>query len=161
VKQLKQIRENGDVSAEDNKMVELLLKGINVVLLNSKTDLRMGGTIGDELRATLESELQTLFRLTHHSVFRIQLQAFKLLFQFVKAAGQMKFKVDVVADDASTKDVAGTLKDRYYRSLYDLMLRLHSIKAPTQLDEYFSLIFRAIKEDSSVERQAGFVRRML
>ena len=161
MKQLKQIRENGDVSAEDNKMVELLLKGINVVLLNSKTDLRMGGTIGDELRATLESELQTLFRLTHHSVFRIQLQAFKLLFQFVKAAGQMKFKVDVVADDASTKDVAGTLKDRYYRSLYDLMLRLHSIKAPTQLDEYFSLIFRAIKEDSSVERQAGFVRRML
>lgn len=61
-------------------MVELLLKGINLVLINSKTDLRMGGTIGNELRGTLESELQTLFRLTHHSVFRIQLQAFKLLF---------------------------------------------------------------------------------
>ena len=57
IKQLKQIRENGDICAEDNQMVELLLKGINIVLINSKTDLRMGGTVGNELRATLESEL--------------------------------------------------------------------------------------------------------
>ena len=79
----------------------------------------------------------------------------------MKAAGQLKFKVDVVADDVSNKESSGNLKDRYYRSLYDLMLRMHSVHASTHLDDYFSLLFRAIKDDSSVERQVAFIRRML
>ena len=54
-------------------MIELLLKGINMVLINSKADLRMGGETGDALKACLQAEMQTLFRLTHHKVFRIQL----------------------------------------------------------------------------------------
>ena len=57
LKKLKVIKENGDISEEDNKMVEYLLKGINVVLLNSKADLRMAGDTGNELKACLESEM--------------------------------------------------------------------------------------------------------
>lgn len=35
------------------------------------------------------------------------------------------------------------------------------IKSNTQLDEYFLLLYRAIKIDDSVDRAAAFIRRML
>ena len=41
MKKLKQIKNNGDIDSEENKIVELLLKGINVILIYSKTDLRL------------------------------------------------------------------------------------------------------------------------
>lgn len=50
VKKCAQIKANGDIDEEDNKMIEMLLKGINMVLINSKADMRMGGTTGDSLK---------------------------------------------------------------------------------------------------------------
>jgi len=89
--------------------------------------------------------MNTLFKLTHHPVFRIQLQAFKLLLQFCR----------------KQKGEDEKLADRYYRTLYDLIPRVHTSKAMQQMDEYFSLIFRAMKQDKSTARQVVFIKRML
>lgn len=50
----------------------------------SKSDIRMNNHHGQELKKLLDDEMNTLFKLTHHNVFRIQIQVFKLLLQFAK-----------------------------------------------------------------------------
>lgn len=45
---------------------------------------------GSELRQILEEETNVLFKLTHHDLFRIQIQTLKLLFQFAKATQRLK-----------------------------------------------------------------------
>ena len=40
MKKIKQIKENGDIDQEENKIVELILKGINIVLAFSKNEMR-------------------------------------------------------------------------------------------------------------------------
>ena len=67
-------KKRGQVDEEDNKVIELVLKGINVVLLKSSS------SIDDDLKELLEKQTNLLFKLTHHKVFRIQLQTMKLLF---------------------------------------------------------------------------------
>ena len=60
-------KKKGEVSEEDNKVIELVLKGINVVMLKSNTKL------DQQLKDLLERQTNLLFKLTHHKVFRIQL----------------------------------------------------------------------------------------
>jgi hypothetical protein len=40
MKKIQQIKENGDIDQGENKIVELILKGINIILSFSKTELR-------------------------------------------------------------------------------------------------------------------------
>ena len=70
MKKIKQLKNNGDIDESDNKIVELILKGVNILMVSSKQDLTIGGSSG-ELRGILEEEMNTLFKLTHHNVFRI------------------------------------------------------------------------------------------
>jgi len=67
-------KKQGNVDEEDNKVIELVLKGINVVLIKSSAKL------DSQLKNLLETQTNLLFKLTHHKVFRIQLQTMKLLF---------------------------------------------------------------------------------
>ena len=46
-------------------MIELVLKGINTVLLKSSSQL------DSELKQLLETQTNLLFKLTHHKVFKI------------------------------------------------------------------------------------------
>ena len=58
---MKKIKENGDIDEEENKIIEAILKGINILIINSSP----------EIKNMLEEEINTLFKLTHHTVFRI------------------------------------------------------------------------------------------
>ena len=71
LQKLKAIEANGDIDEEENKIVELILKGINILMARSKEDLRVGSAQQTELKTLLEAEMDTLFKLTHHKVFRI------------------------------------------------------------------------------------------
>lgn len=79
-KELKKLnrRKGTDLDEEDNKVIELVLKGINFILQKA----------GDakELHQIIQDQSDLLFKLTHHKVLRIQLQVLKLLFQFSKAS---------------------------------------------------------------------------
>ena len=66
---------------------------------------------------------------------------------------------------ADKKEGAGENKilnfsDRFYRTLYELLLKVHMSKA-TSLDEYFGLVFNAVKSDDSVPRCIAFIKRLL
>ena len=54
----------------------------------------------------------------------------------------------------------GSFADRFYRTLYEMLLKVHLTKN-AKLDEYFGLVFRAIKADNNVNRVAAFLKRML
>ena len=97
------------------------------------------------MKKVLDEEIDTLFKLTHHQVFRIQIQVFKLLMQFAKV----------------TKDgEENNINDRFYRTLYELLLKVHTSRA-TSLDDYFGLVFRAIKNDQDQGRCLAFIKRLL
>lgn len=50
--------------------------------------------------------------------------------------------------------------DRYYRALFELLLRVQ-LNKPTKLDEFFSLIFKSVKADLHVGRTIAFIKRLL
>lgn len=56
----------GDVDEEDNKVIELVLKGVNLMM-------QKASLVNSDLSAVIDKQLDILFRLTHHKVFRIQL----------------------------------------------------------------------------------------
>jgi hypothetical protein len=70
---MKQIKANGDIDQDENKIVEQILKGVNVLMQKSKSDIRLSNHHGEELKKLLDDEMNTLFKLTHHNVFRIQI----------------------------------------------------------------------------------------
>jgi hypothetical protein len=68
---MRQIKANGDIDQDENKIVEQILKGVNVLMQKSKSDIRLSNHHGSELKQLLDDEMNTLFKLTHHNVFRI------------------------------------------------------------------------------------------
>jgi len=133
-KLIAKVERAGDVDEEDNKVIELVLKGVNTIM--QKSSSRMD----DDLKKVLDKQIDILFRLTHHKVFRIQLQTLKLLFQFAKTSNRL-----VNTQDAGDPEApASTFADRFYRTLYEFILKTHGQKS---MDDYFGLLFRAIKAD--------------
>ena len=74
-KKMTPIAQKGDVNEEDNRAIELVLKGVNVLLVKSGLSANP-----HELTAMLGDDINILFKLSHHTVFRIQVQTLKLLF---------------------------------------------------------------------------------
>ena len=62
--------------------------------------------------------------------------------------------------DNNAEGGGGNFADRFYRTLYELLLKVHMSKA-TQLDEYFALVFKAVKNDQCVGRAIAFIKRLL
>ena len=56
---------SGDIDEEDNKVIELVLKGVNIILIKSAKE------VDSDLNRVLDQQVDILFRLTHHKVFRI------------------------------------------------------------------------------------------
>ena len=50
--------------------------------------------------------------------------------------------------------------DRFYRALFEQLLRVHLNKA-AKLDEFFSLLFKAVKADNHPQRVLAFIRRII
>ncbi|PSR91954.1 CBF/Mak21 family-domain-containing protein [Coniella lustricola] len=111
------------------KLVSAILTGVNRAVPFSNTD--------DE---TLESHLDTLFKITHSSNFNTAIQALMLVQQL-----------------SVTKHIA---VDRFYRTLYESLLDPRLIRSSKQA-LYLNLLFRSLKNDIDVRRVKAFVKRML
>lgn len=91
-----------------------------------------------------------------------------MLFQFAKSTNKLRntevqiAKQQEVDAEGNEKFQGGihSFNDRYYRALYEILLRVHLTKA-NKLDDFFSLIFKSIKADGNVARVIAFFRRML
>ncbi|KAK7940790.1 uncharacterized protein PG986_013177 [Apiospora aurea] len=111
------------------KLVSAILTGINRAVPFSETD-----------SSTLESHLDTLFRITHSSNFNTSIQALMLIQQLV-----------------ATKHLA---TERFYRTLYESLLDTRLATSSKQA-LYLNLLYRSLKADVDVRRVKAFVKRML
>ncbi|KAL1868727.1 RNA-binding ribosome biosynthesis protein mak21 [Diaporthe australafricana] len=111
------------------KLVSAILTGVNRAVPFCTAD--------DE---TLESHLDTLFRITHSANFNTSIQALKLVQQL-----------------SVTKHIA---TDRFYRTLYESLLDPRLIHSSKQAD-YLNLLYRSLNSDIDVRRVKAFVKRML
>lgn len=84
----------GEVDQEDNKVLDLVLKGVYTVMLKSQSM-----KIDHDVKKMIEAQINILFKLTHHKVFKIQLKTLMLLFQFAKASQKLTGGFDVKIDD--------------------------------------------------------------
>ena len=84
----------GEVDQEDNKVLDLVLKGVYTVMLKSQSM-----EIDHDVKKMIEAQINILFKLTHHKVFKIQLKTLMLLFQFAKASQKLTGGFDVKIDD--------------------------------------------------------------
>jgi ribosome biogenesis protein MAK21 len=67
---------------------------------------------------------------------------------------------DQISKKEDGDTVGASFADRFYRTLYELLLKVHMSKA-TGLDDYFGLVFRAVKGDECVPRAIAFIKRLL
>ncbi|KAI1339551.1 CBF-domain-containing protein [Xylariaceae sp. FL0016] len=111
------------------KLVSAILTGVNRAVPFSQAD-----------SSTLESHLDTLFRITHSSNFNTSIQALLLIQQL------------------STNRHLAT--ERFYRTLYESLLDPRLVTSSKQA-LYLNLLFRSLKNDVDVRRVKAFVKRML
>lgn len=149
-------------------MAELVLKGVNILMSKCSSQLFDSDAVAGsesssaEMRRLIEEETFSLFTLSHHEVFRISIQALKLIFQFArqsKRLRQNRGEVESVKDVTDTGD-SDSINDRYYRALYEVLLRVH-LNKPAKLDEFFALVFKSVKADPNSHRVLAFVRRII
>ncbi|KAL7628240.1 RNA-binding ribosome biosynthesis protein mak21 [Parahypoxylon ruwenzoriense] len=119
---------SGDREAAE-KLVSAILTGVNRAVPFSQTE-----------QSTLESHLDTLFRITHSSNFNTSIQALMLIQQL-----------------AANRHLA---TDRFYRTLYESLLDPRLLTSSKQA-LYLNLLYRSLKTDVDVRRVKAFVKRML
>lgn len=118
--------------AEDQlkeKLIAQVLTGVNRAFPFAKTD-----------DATFESQMDTIFRITHSANFNTAIQALMLIQQI----------------SASKQYTA----DRYYRTLYESLLDPRLMMSSKQI-MYLNLLYRSLKNDISIKRVKAFVKRLL
>jgi ribosome biogenesis protein MAK21 len=111
------------------KLVSAVLTGVNRAIPFTMTDDK-----------TLETHLDTLFKITHSSNFNTSIQALMLIQQLVMS-----------------KQLA---VDRFYRTLYESLLDPRLVTSSKQA-LYLNLLFRSLKNDVDVRRVKAFVKRLL
>ena len=80
---------------KSNRTISLILKGITQIVDTLDT-----GSL-TEIMTDLDTEVNSLFALSHKALFKIRVQVLTLLFGFIKAQEQFR--------------------DRFYRTLYELL----------------------------------------
>ncbi|KAI0489842.1 CBF-domain-containing protein [Xylaria cf. heliscus] len=118
----------GETEAAE-KLVSAILTGVNRAVPFSQAD-----------QSTLDSHLDTLFRITHSSNFNTSIQALMLIQQL-----------------SANRQLA---TERYYRTLYESLLDPRLITSSKQA-LYLNLLYRSLKADVDVRRIKAFVKRML
>lgn len=89
---------------------------------------------------SLESHLDTLFRIVHSSNFNTSTQAMMLIHQL-----------------SASRNIA---TDRLYRVLYESLLDIR-LSTSSKQAMYLNLIMRTLKSDMNIKRVKAFVKRML
>jgi len=130
-KQKARLKEQAEQAVGDlrEKMVAQVLTGVNRVFPFAQTD-----------DAAFESQLDTIYRVTHSSNFNTSIQALMLIQQI-----------------SSAKHFSS---DRFYRTLYESLLDPRLLASSKQI-MYLNLLYKSLKNDISVKRVQAFVKRLL
>lgn len=129
------------VAAKDEKKLKAHVKNDKKAQEKIKS-LEASKIRGKELDivATLEQKADTLFKIAHEANFNTAVQALTLLFQV-----------------ATAKD---TFQDRFYIALYSTLFR-NDLVYTNKYHLFLNLLYRALRDDSDVERSGAFLKRLL
>ncbi|KAL9082372.1 MAG: hypothetical protein Q9159_006475 [Coniocarpon cinnabarinum] len=96
---------------------------------------------------TLETHIGTLFSITHSSNFGTSLRALALLC--------------TITSTHTAVTGNSNLRDRFMRSLYESLLDPRLISATGKHTMYLNLLYRSLKDESSMARVKAFTKRLL
>lgn len=102
--------------------------------------------------AAMEQHIDALYRISHTAPPAAATQALMLLFQLAVGSGE--------AAVSGTDESVAARKDRFYRALYS-KLPNGDMFTGRQLTLFFNLLYKAMKYDTSTERIAAFLKRLL
>jgi len=88
----------------------------------------------------IEEHIDQLFKMSHQCTLRIRIQALILLFQFLKTNS--------------------TLPDRFFRVLYEVLF-VEELKTNTSCQQFFDVLYSALKDDFSLPRVRAFIKRII
>eukprot|EP00571_Detonula_confervacea_P003820 CAMPEP_0172321954 /NCGR_PEP_ID=MMETSP1058-20130122/44721_1 /TAXON_ID=83371 /ORGANISM="Detonula confervacea, Strain CCMP 353" /LENGTH=941 /DNA_ID=CAMNT_0013037581 /DNA_START=15 /DNA_END=2840 /DNA_ORIENTATION=+ len=103
--------------------------------------------------AAMEQHIDALYRISHTAPPAAATQALMLLFQLAVGSGEE------AATTGNDESVAAR-KDRFYRALYS-KLPNGDMFTGRQLTLFFNLLYKAMKYDTSTERIAAFLKRLV
>ncbi|WFD36816.1 RNA-binding ribosome biosynthesis protein mak21 [Malassezia cuniculi] len=135
----KAAQKNRTATDVDSRLLAALLAGIRRVFPFTTLDTD-----------ALDEHLNTLFRITHSHSFNIAVQALQLVFQVA---------VQIPSSGASARGFSQAVADRFYRTLYDSLLDSRLATTSKQA-MYLNLLFKALRDDSDVERVKAFIKRL-
>jgi ribosome biogenesis protein MAK21 len=106
-----------------------------------------------------EKHIDTLFRITHEATFNVSVQALLLILQVTSKKVQLPLPLFPSSSTLITS-FPQSVSDRFYRTLYNSLLDPRLPQSSKQA-MYLNLLFKSIKMDTSKERVAAFVRRLI
>ncbi|KXN73134.1 CBF-domain-containing protein [Conidiobolus coronatus NRRL 28638] len=118
-----------DEEAETSKIIAAILTGVNRAFPFAHLDPE-----------TLQTHVDTLFKITHTYNLNTVIQSLNLIYQI--------------------SNVKNDIKDRYYRVLYQSILDFRLIHTSKQA-MYVNLLFKSLKNDDKPHRVVSFVKRLI
>lgn len=149
-----------EVEDSKSKLISAILTGINRALPFAKMDSADAEYVFalcfehrqlTKVFTRLNKHIDTLFLISHTSTFNISLQALMLI-QHICAS--------ISEASSSTSSGAGSISDRYYRTLYE-SLQDPRLATSSKQAMYLNLLFKSMKVDRDLERVKAFVRRFV
>ncbi|KAH9810578.1 CBF/Mak21 family-domain-containing protein [Melampsora americana] len=113
------------------KLLSAILTGLNRALPYGKID--------DD---RLKNEIENLFKILHASTLSVTIQSLTLISHLIKFHSL-------------------SIQDRFYRSLYLILLDYRLVHSVSQHALFLNLLFKSIKEDKCLERVESFIRRIV
>lgn len=128
------------------KLLSLIVKRVNKLCIFSEEK-------NIQIKKFLDEKIDTLFKLSHSESIKLRIEVLRLIFTICQGiiSGKTK-KLNPSASDANL--------DRYYKSLYDLILS-KEIFVTKNLRDLLKLIVKSLTFDQNITRVAAFVKRLL
>lgn len=132
---------NEDEKSLESKLLSCILTGINRALPYCRE-----GDKKTSFSDRLIKRLDSLFRIVHSSNWAASVQCLGLLLQIV----------------TDGQEFSGKLGDRFYRALYDRMIRVDRIfNGSSKLALFLNILYRSMKLDANTDRVLAFAKRLL
>jgi ribosome biogenesis protein MAK21 len=156
----KKDRERDEINP--NKFLSLIVKRINIIC-------KFASEKNISIKKLLDEKMDTLFRLSHSESIKLRIEVLKLIFMICQgmltgsrnqkdqSAGSKKKKQE--ENNKSIKN-ENTYLDRYYRSLYEVLL-IKEVIFSKHLREILKLIMMSLSFDTNICRVASFLKRLL
>lgn len=109
--------------------------------------------------AAMEQHIDALYRISHTAPPAAATQALMLLFQLAVGSGESEGGGESTMGTSKT-DSATARKDRFYRALYSKLVD-GDMYTGRQLTLFYNLLYKAMKYDTSTERIAAFIKRLM